>query len=226
MEPLRTVAGLAVVACACACEGADASTVAGTDGVPATALRFQGAVRSNGVVAQIQTTMYDSELRTLSGGDSLVLSAPDGASRVLEASESSYVAQITTPSTTLTLELVRRDGSRHPGKLDLPPAFAITGPSATSRSAPMVFTWPAEPSLAVSVVMAGVPSTCTPGGTRRYLADPGTVTVQAADFANVPGACTLTVSVARESLAVVTGELAVSALGLSQVRTVIVETQP
>lgn len=223
MEALKKVAGCMVLLVAC--QGADYQTP-GTDGVAVSTLRFQGSVRSNGLVAQIETTLYDSELRTLSGGDSLVLSAPDGASRTLEASGFSYVAQIATPSTTVTLELVRRDGSRHPSKLELPPGFMITGPSATSRSAPMVSTWPADPSFAVSVAVSAVPTTCTLGWTRRYPVDPGTFTLQAADFANVLGTCTVTVSVRRESTAGVTGELGVTALGLLQVRTIVLETQP
>jgi len=215
-----------------ACQGPDYQAPPGTDGVAPLDLRVQGVVRSNGQVAQIEATLVDTAYRSLTGGDSLVLSAPDGASRVLESSAASdyvtsYVAQITTPSPTLTLELVRRDGSRHPTTFTLPPGFTITAPSATSRSTPMMATWEPDPSSPVTVSVATSPPTCSVAGRGgSYASDPGSVTLQPADFANVAGKCTVTISVGREIKATPNGKLGVGTVRLAQIRTLVLETQP
>lgn len=225
MKRVAMVAGCMVLA---ACQGSDYQAP-GTDGLAPSALRLNGLARSNGNVAQIEVTIYDTDWHVLSGGDSLVVSAADGASRTLEAAYSpdyAYYAQLATPSPLLTLELVRRDGSRHPTTFSLPPSFVVTGPSATSRSAPMVATWPAEPSAPITVAMSAVPKTCTGGWTRTYPVDPGSVTLQAADFATVTGTCTVSLEVTREIPAAATGELSVGSFRLQQIRTLVLETQP
>ncbi|HEX7600581.1 MAG TPA: hypothetical protein VF316_03205 [Polyangiaceae bacterium] len=208
-----------------ACQGPDYQ-VPGTDGLAPSAVQIQGCVRSNGQVAQIEATLYDTEAHALSGGDSLVFRAPEGASQPLEASGTAYYAQLTTPSTSLVLELVRKDGSRHASTFNLPPPFVITGPAVTSRRVPMLSTWDAEPKGPATVELSADPPTCTAGWTRTYPSDPGSVTLQGADFQNVAGTCTVSLRVTREAQATPNGELGIGNVRLLQIRTLVLETQP
>jgi len=220
--------GAKVAACTlllAACQGPD-DQVPGTDGLAPSAIQLQGYVRSNGQVAQIEATIYDTEAHVLSGGDALVFRAPDGTSQPLEASGTAYYAQLTTPSTSLVLELVRQDGSRHASTFQLAPPFVITGPAVTSRSIPLLSTWNAEPESPATVEMSADPPTCTAGWTRTYPSDPGSVTLQAADFENVAGTCIVSVRVSRETKAVPNGELGIGNVRLLQIRTLVLETQP
>jgi hypothetical protein len=175
-------------------------------------------VRSNGLVAQAQVELLvNGQHGSLGPNDALIVKDSLGNARALEDDGAilggEYQAEIPTSDTALEIDFVRAGVVVRTIDAPLPPPFVIAAPATTSRKSGIAIAWSAAPAFPMEIVATGEPCLPPQGFTAHLEPDTGTFAIQGADMFTVPGSCEVTIVATRGTAD-------------TQVRTVVVETQP
>lgn len=231
MASMRPAALAFVLLAASGCADPDPIEPAASVDLATGAIHLSAQLRSNGGLVQVTATLRDDDGYpiVLSGGDELLLSAPGGLEARLVEYEGAHYGQLETGATSLDLVLARADG-RVVSPIELPPAFALSGPPVpASRAQPIPITWDAGDSSYQMRVEVGGP--CLPSWYGRpFSEDTGAYEIQPADLGTPAGVedCALIVEATRAAFGLpLAPELAPSsAAAAEQVRVVAIETVP
>lgn len=231
MAAMRSAALAVVLLVASGCDSADPIEPTASVDLATGAIHLWAQLRSNGTLVQVTVTLHDGDGYpvVLTGGDELLLSAPGGPEARLVEYEGALYGQLETGAASLELVLARA-GGRVVSPVELPPAFALSGPPEPApRSQPIPITWDAGDGSYQMRFEIGGP--CLPSWyIRPFSMDPGAYDIQPADLGAPPDTegCALTFEAYRSALSLpLAPELAPSSTASAeQVRVLVIDTVP
>lgn len=213
------------------CDGEDPIEPTASADLAAGAFHISAQLRSNGALVQVTATLHDDDGYpiVLTGGDELLLSAPGGPEARLVEYEGARYGQLETGATALELVLSRA-GGREVSPVELPPAFALSGPPEPApRSQPIPITWDAgDGAYQMRIEVSGP---CLSSSViRPFSMDASAYDIQPADLGTPTDAegCALTVEAYRSAFSLpLSPELAPSStVTAEQIRVLVIDTIP